>query len=211
LLFDGYFECDPPAFGMAFNPPLLSAAMQARKAIHIQPVNHPTQEAHMKTLMIVASLFALATPAMAVDVGVSINIGQPNFYGRIDIDNFPQPRVIYQQPIIVERPRHDIGQRPIYLRVPPGHQKNWSKHCRRYDACGQRVYFVQDSWYQNDYAPRFRERHGDRHERGNDNRYDGRGDDRHEQRGRGKHEDKYEDKYEDKHNKHGDRGRGKRD
>jgi hypothetical protein len=31
--------------------------------------------------------------------------------------------------------------------VPPGHQKNWKKHCRDYQACGVPVYFVKDEWY----------------------------------------------------------------
>jgi hypothetical protein len=58
---------------------------------------------------------------------------------------------------------------PIYLRVPPGHAKHWSKHCHEYNACGERVYFVQDDWYQHEYVPRYQERHGDNHgKHGND-------------------------------------------
>jgi hypothetical protein len=75
----------------------------------------------------------LATPALATDVGVSVKIGQPGFYGR------------------------------IYMRVPPGHAKNWKKYCHQYDACGYPVYFVQDSWYEHDYVPNYREYHRDRH------------------------------------------------
>jgi hypothetical protein len=128
----------------------------------------------MKTIIFAASLLALTSTAMAADVGVSINIGQPGFYGRIDIGDFPQPHVINAQPVIVERPARYVEQQPIYLRVPPGHAKHWSKHCRAYNACGQRVYFVQDSWYTSEYAPRYRERHGDHDRRGNDrgDRYD---------------------------------------
>lgn len=140
----------------------------------------------MKKLIFAASLLAAASTAMATDVGVSLSVGDPNFYGRIDIGNVPQPRVIYQQPVIVERPVHYVEERPVYLRVPPGHAKKWSKHCGKYNACGQRVYFVQDSWYNNEYAPRVR---------GGDH---GHGDDR----GHGKH-----DKH-DKHDKHG-KGHGK--
>lgn len=168
----------------------------------------------MKTFIIATSLFALAVPALAADVGISINIGQPNFYGRIDIGDFPPPRVIYEQPIIVERPRYGTQPPAVYLRVPPGHQKNWSKHCRKYDACGQRVYFVQDTWYQNDYAPRYREQHGDHHERrGDDRRGEGRG----EYRGHGQREDGHDrrdDQREDRHDrgddKRGERHEGKR-
>ena len=134
---------------------------------------------------------------MAADVGVSVNIGQPGFYGQIDIGRFPQPRVVYAQPVIVERPVHYVEQQPIYLRVPPGHAKRWSKHCGEYNACGQRVLFVQDSWYANEYAPRYREQHGDdrgdRHER--DDHGDRHGYDKHDKhdnghgRGHGNHDD----------------------
>jgi hypothetical protein len=34
-----------------------------------------------------------------------------------------------------------------YQQVPPGHARNWRKHCREYNACGERVYFVQNDWY----------------------------------------------------------------
>lgn len=138
----------------------------------------------MKNLIFAASLLALASPAMAADVGVSINVGQPGFYGRIDIGDFPQPRVIYAQPVIIERQGRYVDQQPIYLRVPPGHAKKWSKHCGAYNACDQRVYFVQDRWYTNEYAPRYREQHADHRGRQDNDRNDrnDRGD------GRGKHD-----------------------
>src|SRR4051812_43620398 len=124
----------------------------------------------MKPIIFMVALIGMTSAAMATDVGVSINIGQPNFYGRINIGDFPQPRVIYAEPVIVQRPVRYVEQQPIYLRVPPGHAKHWSKHCRAYNACGQQVYFVQDDWYQNEYAPVYRERHSDHHDRHDDNR-----------------------------------------
>ena len=50
----------------------------------------------MKRILIAAAVaaFTITTPAVAADVGVSVNIGQPNFYGQIDIGDFPQPQVI---------------------------------------------------------------------------------------------------------------------
>ncbi|MEO8407487.1 MAG: hypothetical protein ABI476_03570 [Oxalobacteraceae bacterium] len=156
----------------------------------------------MKILILAASLLALTSTAIASDVGVSINIGQPGFYGRINIGDFPQPRVIYAQPVIVERPARYIERQPLYLRVPPGHAKHWSKHCRAYNACGQQVYFVQDSWYTNEYAPRYREQHGYR-----DDRYADERDDRHDKRDKQDKHDKH-DKH-DKQDKHGNgHGRG---
>lgn len=127
----------------------------------------------MKRFLIVALLAAASIPALAADVGVSVSVGQPGFYGRIDINNYPQPQVIYRQPIIIERAPMD--RPPIYLRVPPGHAKHWSKHCHEYNACGERVYFVQDNWYNREYVPRYQEQHREnrdehRDESGNDNR-----------------------------------------
>ncbi|NTV97411.1 MAG: hypothetical protein HGA75_18700 [Thiobacillus sp.] len=127
----------------------------------------------MKRLLFAAVLLAAIGPASAADVGVSISIGQPNFYGRIDIGDYPPPRLIYRQPRVVERV--GVVGPPIYLRVPPGHRKNWRKHCGEYNACGERVYFVQDSWYSREYVPRYQERHGDRRDDRRDGHDNGRG------------------------------------
>lgn len=114
----------------------------------------------MKRFLLAAALgAAIAWPAQAADVGVSISIGQPGFYGRIDIGDFPPPRLIYRQPVVIERV--PPGRPPVYLRVPPGHAKHWSRHCHEYHACGERVYFVRDDWYEREYVPRYRERHPD--------------------------------------------------
>jgi len=137
----------------------------------------------MKRFMITVAVAAacIATPALASDVGVSISIGQPGFYGRIDIGDYPQPRVIYRQPRIVLRGVR-LDRPPIYLRVPPGHAKNWKKHCREYDACGERVFFVHDDWYEREYVPRYQERHGDRRD---DHHGEGRDDDHGKQKKNG--------------------------
>jgi hypothetical protein len=116
---------------------------------------------------IVASA-GLSLMAHAADVGVSVNISQPGFFGRIDIGRVPSPVVIYPQPLIIEQHPMTTMREPIYLRVPPGHEKHWDKHCARYKACGQPVYFVQDNWYRDVYAPRHYQepdrRHGERGE-----------------------------------------------
>jgi len=114
---------------------------------------------------------ALQTTASAADVGVSVNISEPGFYGRIDIGRVPGPVLIYPQPVIIEQRPVNVVRPPIYLRVPPGHAKHWDKYCNRYQACGQPVYFVQESWYRDVYAPRY---YGDsgRREGDRDGRYD---------------------------------------
>lgn len=155
----------------------------------------------MKRLLLAAALVAITAPGFAADVGVSVTIGQPGFYGRIDIGDYPQPQVIYRRPVIIERVV--VEQPPIYLRVPPGHAKNWRKHCHEYNACGERVYFVQNNWYQREYVPRYQERHRERRDEGRDERrYDDRGD-----QGNNRTGDKHDKgNKRDKGNKH-DKGR----
>jgi len=130
-----------------------------------------TMKRFLLSAVIAAVAFTLS--AFAADVGVSVTVGQPGFYGRIDIGDYPQPRLIYREAIIIERgvPMH---RPPLYLRVPPGHARNWKKHCHEYRACGERVLFVRDDWYEREYAPRYREKHGNR---GHDNQDKGRGND----------------------------------
>ena len=98
----------------------------------------------------------LLTAAHAADVGISVNVSQPGFYGRIDVGRVPSPVVIYPQPVIIQQQPTAIVRQPIYLRVPSGHEKHWDKHCARYNACGQPVYFVQDNWYREVYVPQYR-------------------------------------------------------
>lgn len=121
-------------------------------------------------VLISVAAIAFADAAVAADIGVSLSVGQPGFYGQIDIGDYPQPRTIYRQPVMIERVSYDRA--PIYLNVPPGHSKNWRKHCGQYNACGERVYFVNNRWYDREYAPRYQEKHGDhgsnRPNRGND-------------------------------------------
>ena len=132
----------------------------------------------MKRLILAAAVVAAAmsAPAFAADVGVSVSVGQPGFYGRLDIGGYPPPQVIYTQPRVVERVY--VEREPVYMRVPPGHAKNWRKYCHRYNACGERVYFVQDNWYSHEYAPRYQEQHYNHREDRRDERYDERHDDR---------------------------------
>jgi hypothetical protein len=142
----------------------------------------------MKKLFIALALgvaAASATPAFA-DVGISIRIGEPGFYGQLDIGGYGRPAIINSRPVIVTRGYRYAA--PVYVRVPPGHQRNWKKYCGRYDACGRPVYFVRDEWYRDVYAPRYRHDHDRRdHDRydgrrdGRDDRYDGRND-RHDDR-----------------------------
>jgi hypothetical protein len=114
----------------------------------------------MKRLVLATLLAAGAAAAMAADVGVSISVGQPGFYGQIDIGSAPRPVLIYPQPVVIQ-PVHVVHPfQPINLHVPPGHAKNWKKHCQKYDACTRPVYFVKDDWYENVYSPYYEQEHG---------------------------------------------------
>ena len=139
----------------------------------------------MKKLIFLAAMAATITPALALDVGGSITVGQPGFYGHIEIGDFPRPPLIYPKPMIIRPPSGGVRP-PIYMHVPPGHAKNWRKHCKKYSACGQPVYFVQDSWYNNEYVPRYKEKHGG----GDHDNGKGKGGGEREDGGKGKHKNK---------------------
>jgi hypothetical protein len=136
--------------------------------------------------IVIALLMASATGATsAANVGVSVSIGEPGFYGQINIGNAPAPVVVNPQPVIIERGPTYVEQQPIYLRVPPEHQRNWRRHCREYNACDRPVHFVDSNWYNKVYVPHYREHRGyyEEHERRYEERRDRPGP-RHEERER---------------------------
>ena len=102
----------------------------------------------------------LILAANAAFAQVSVSVGQPGFYGRIDIGNVPPPQLVFPQPVIIRQVQVVQPVQPIYLRVPPGHAQKWNKHCHKYNACARPVYFVQDDWYNNVYVPHYRAEHG---------------------------------------------------
>jgi hypothetical protein len=126
--------------------------------------------ATMKRLLApVQGLCALSSGFAETGVGVSIGINQPGTYGQINIGNYPPPRVINQQPIVI---MPSPVREPLYLYVPPGQQNHWGTHCREYCAYGRSVYFLREDWVRERYEQDRRE-HGDRegdHDRGHDKR-----------------------------------------
>jgi hypothetical protein len=120
----------------------------------------------MNRTAVVALAAFCAAPAFAQsNVGVSIGINQPGVYGRIDIGNYPQPALVYAQPIMIAPHPANVYVQPAYLYVPREHQKNWSRHCGSYNACGQPVYFVQERWVRDRYNEQ--ERHEGNGHQGN--------------------------------------------
>ena len=141
----------------------------------------------MKKILLAAALAVATVPAFA-GIGVSVNIGEPGFYGQIDLGDAPAPEYVNAQPI-VEGPIV-VGAAPLYLHVPPGHIKHWRKHCAQYNACGRPVYFVSDSWYNQRYVPFYHQNHGPRavHEERRDDRGHDRHDDHHDDHGHDHHD-----------------------
>lgn len=91
---------------------------------------------------------------------ISVSVGQPGFFGQLNIGGYPAPQLVYPQPVVVQ-PAY--GAQPMYLYAPPKHMHNWKKYCRNYGACGAPVYFVQRSWYNQVYVPQYRREHGHGH------------------------------------------------
>jgi hypothetical protein len=90
---------------------------------------------------------AMAQPS----VGVSIGINQPGVYGRINIGAIPPPALVLPQPVMIAPGPLGVQRAPIYLYVPPLYQQNWRRYCGRYNACGQPVYFVRETWVRDRY------------------------------------------------------------
>lgn len=125
----------------------------------------------MKKIAAIGWLMGALMPVGAqTEVGVSIGIHQPGVYGRIDIGRYPQPRVVYPEPVVITPTPVSMYQRPIYMYVPPGHAQDWAKHCVRYNACGQPVYFVQEDWVRERYEEGRGRGRGPRKRHGGDRR-----------------------------------------
>jgi hypothetical protein len=135
----------------------------------------------MKILAILTLAAAAALPAHAgTNIGVSIGINAPGQYGRIDINNYPQPVLVMPQPVIYAPAPQAAYQRAVYLYVPPAHRANWGRYCGGYRACGQPVYFVQENWVRDEYRREHEhrranppKRHDDHHGRADDRGHKG--------------------------------------
>jgi hypothetical protein len=125
----------------------------------------------MNRFLQAALLGAVSLPVFAANVGVSVTVGQPGFYGQLDIGGAPPPQLIYPQPVVIQRAPEFATAAPIYLHVPPGHEKHWNKHCAEYNACGRPVYFVKDDWYNKQYVPHYQNEHRE-HDHDHDHDHD---------------------------------------
>ena len=127
------------------------------------------------TVALVAAVPLVHAQSVSVNATITGEI-VPGVYGRVVLGNRPPPPVLYAQPVVavpvvVAQP---VPMEPIYLHVPPGHAKNWRKHCREYNACNRPVYFVRSAEYQPGYRRERRQEHEHAHhgEHGDDERGD---------------------------------------
>ncbi|MGD0275442.1 MAG: hypothetical protein ABSB79_05230 [Syntrophales bacterium] len=154
----------------------------------------------MKHFLFIIMAIAFAVSAEAADVGVSISVGQPGFYGNIDIGNGPRPELINPNPVvIVPGPVGMAPPPPLYMHVPPGHAKHWKRYCHKYNACNRPVYFVHDKWYNNVYVPQYQalHKHDDRHD-DKGNRWHGKGHDEKDNHGQGRGHDEKDNRGHDR-------------
>lgn len=101
-------------------------------------------------LVALACLGALNVTAREPDVRVIMSTDlRSGVYGRVEFGNAPPPPLVYAEPVIIAPPPpRVVVPAPVYLHVPPGHAKHWSKHCRKYNACDRPVYFVKSEEYE---------------------------------------------------------------
>jgi hypothetical protein len=124
-----------------------------------------------KAVLSVLAVGATLPLAQAQNVSISASItGEviPGVYGHVVIGDRPPPPVVYAQPVVAMPAPVIVGApavEPIYLHVPPGHAKNWRKHCHEYNACNRPVYFVKSAEYEPGYRP-------DHHDHGHDHDHD---------------------------------------
>lgn len=109
----------------------------------------------MRLISVVAVLLAGAGICRAGDLNIHVILSgevAPGVYGQVQLGSEGPPPLVYAQPMLIVPQR--VPPPPVYLHVPPGHAKNWRKHCQEYNACNRPVYFVRSREYEPDYVRR---------------------------------------------------------
>lgn len=68
---------------------------------------------------------------------------RPGVYGLIEVRNAPPPPLLSSRPVVASSELGPPRLAPVYLYVPAGQVRRWSRYCDRYDACERPVYFVR--------------------------------------------------------------------
>ncbi len=109
----------------------------------------------LKRSLLLAACAVSATHAADVNIRVIVpGDVQPGVYGRLDFGAAPPPPVVYARPVVIVKKVYPEPPAPVYLHVPPGHAKNWAKHCKKYGACDRPVLFVRSAEYEPGYKPK---------------------------------------------------------
>jgi hypothetical protein len=129
------------------------------------------------TVALVAAVPLVHAQSVSVNATITGEI-VPGVYGQVVLGNRPPPRVVYAQPVVAVPVvvARAVPMEPIYLHVPPGHAKNWRKHCHEYNACNRPVYFVRSAEYEPGYRPERRQEHEHAQHDEHGDREDNRGD-----------------------------------
>jgi hypothetical protein len=118
----------------------------------------------MRLFLISALLLVGAGTCDAGDLNIHLMLSgevAPGVYGQVQIGNERPPPLVYAQPMLIEP--QAAPPPPVYLHVPPGHAKNWRKHCREYNACNRPVYFVRSEEYEPGFVRRNHDHDRSRH------------------------------------------------
>src|SRR5450631_2875846 len=92
----------------------------------------------MRVITLAAIMYAGIGSAHAGDLDIRVMLsGQvaPGVYGQVQFGSDRPPPVVYAQPMLIEP--QVAPPPPVYLHVPPGHARNWRKHCHEYNACNR--------------------------------------------------------------------------
>jgi hypothetical protein len=157
---------------------MLGYALLQAASLYDTTASHPPAliEAVMKALpkfAATALIAAVTTWTQAADVNVGVTISgeiRPGVYGQVNIGTVPNYALVYPQPMVIAAPpTYGVPVQAMYLHVPPGHAKHWSKHCHEYNACGRPVYFIRSAEYEPGYQPYSDNSHDhhDSHKHGN--------------------------------------------
>ena len=122
--------------------------MPQQAPMQIQQVPMPEQQQMQQPMPMQQQVQMPAAPQAPV--------GDPSYYGQVDLVNNTAPALVYSTPAVVQAPPPGVYYPPVYLRVPPVYYQNWPQYCGYYNACFYPVFFVQEGWYLNVYSPWYR-------------------------------------------------------
>ena len=130
--------------------PQISSAQQNEQMLSPPPMPQqaPVQQEPMQQAPMQQQMQQAPMPA-----GPAAPIGDPGYYGQVDLVNNTPPPTIYSTPMVVQPAPPGVYYPPVYLRVPPMYYQNWPQYCGFYNACFYPVFFVQEGWYMNIYSP----------------------------------------------------------